>query len=72
MDFLIQLTDQEEAIAKAYAATHGISLSEAFKTALFEKFDDEIDLKIAKESYAEYLRNPVSYSLDEVMKDNRF
>ena len=55
MSFSIRLTDAEKSLAQAYADMHSISLSEAFKRALFEKIEDEYDAKIAEEAYAEYL-----------------
>lgn len=63
------MTEQEEKIAKAYAMMQGISLGEAFKQALFDRIEDEMDLKAADEAYAEYLKNPVSYSLEDIMKE---
>lgn len=58
MAFSIRLTKQERDIAESYAKLHGLSLGEAFKQALFEKIEDELDIKDADEAYAEYLKNP--------------
>lgn len=69
MSFSIRMTEQEEKIAKAYAMLQGISLGEAFKQALFDRIEDEMDIKAADEAYAEYLKNPVSYSLEDLMKE---
>ncbi len=41
MEVFIQLTDAELNLAKSYAATHSISLENAFKHALFDKIKDE-------------------------------
>lgn len=41
MEVFIQLTDAELNLAKNYAATHSISLEDAFKQALFDKIKDE-------------------------------
>lgn len=54
MSFSIRLTDEERALAERYAEMHSLSLGEAFKKALFEKIEDEYDLKVAEEAYAEY------------------
>lgn len=58
MSFSIRLTKEEKSLAQDYADMHSISLSEAFKRALFEKIEDDYDAKIAEEAYAEYLQAP--------------
>ena len=55
MSFSIRLTDEERALAESYASLHSWSLSEAFKRALFEKIEDEYDVALGQDAYAEYL-----------------
>ena len=43
-----------------------MSLGEAFKKALFEKIEDEYDIVVADEAYKEYLKDPKTYSHEEV------
>ena len=69
MSFSIRLTDTEKALAESYAKLHAISLGEAFKQALFEKIEDEYDIALAKEAYAEYRENPTTYSHEEFWND---
>ena len=57
MSFSIRLKDTEKALAESYAKLHAISLGEAFKQALFEKIEDEYDIALAEEAYAEYLKD---------------
>ncbi|PID47858.1 MAG: antitoxin [Proteobacteria bacterium] len=57
MAFSIRLTDEERRLADSFAAMNCISLSEAFKRALFEKIEDEYDTAIANEAYDEYIKN---------------
>ncbi|MDO5116809.1 MAG: DUF6290 family protein [Synergistaceae bacterium] len=57
MGFSIRLTAEERALAESYAKLHSLSIGEAFKSALFEKIEDEYDLTIANEAYGEYLRD---------------
>ena len=57
MSFSIRLTATEKALAESYAKLHAISLGEAFKRALFEKIEDEYDIALAEEAYAEYLKD---------------
>ncbi|MDI9588963.1 MAG: DUF6290 family protein [Acidobacteriota bacterium] len=54
MVFSIRLTDEERKLADSYAAFHDISLSDAFKAALFEKIEDEYDVRIAQEALDEH------------------
>lgn len=55
MTFSIRLTDEERKLADSYAKVHSISLGDAFKRALFEKIEDEYDLRVGEEAYQEYL-----------------
>ena len=68
MAFSIRLTDEEEKLARSYAALLGISMGEAFKQALFEKIEDEYDIAVADAAYKRYLKNSKTHSLDEVLK----
>ncbi|MCI2068622.1 MAG: DUF6290 family protein [Bacilli bacterium] len=69
MGISIRMTDEEIKLAKDYAKLHGISLSQALKNALFEKIEDELDIQLADESYAKYLKNGKhSISAEEVEK----
>ena len=65
MAFSIRLTDEGKELASSYAKLHSLSLGEAFKRALFEKIEDEYDIKVAEEAYREYLENPKTYSHEE-------
>ena len=71
MSFSIRLTEDERKLADSYARMHSISLSEAFKSALFEKIEDEYDIAVAEEAYDEYEKNgkksrPVSELWEEL------
>lgn len=57
MSFSIRLTAEEKSLAESYAKMHAISLGEAFKKALFEKIEDEYDIALANEAYAEYVQD---------------
>ncbi len=66
MSFSIRLSEDERALAESYAKLHAISLSEAFKQALFEKIEDEYDIAVGEQAYKEYLENPKTYSMKEM------
>ena len=57
MAFSIRLTEEERKLAESYAKLHSISIGEAFKMALFERIDEEYDLAVFGEAYAEYLNS---------------
>ena len=57
MTLSIELTEQEQKLADSYVKLHSMSLSEAFKKALFEKIEDEYDIAMAEDAYKEYMDN---------------
>lgn len=57
MSFSIRLTEEERQLAESYAKLHAISIAEAFKSALFEKIEDEYDLTVAEDAYDDYLKS---------------
>lgn len=70
MAFSIRLTEEERLLAESYAKLHSFSLSEAFKTALFEKIEDEYDIRIGQEAYDEYIADQrKSRPVDELWKE---
>lgn len=70
MSFSIRLNDEEKMLADSYAKLHGMALGEAFKTALFEKIEDEYDVSLADEAYKEYVDNGCkSQPIDELWNE---
>lgn len=69
MAFSIRLTEEERALAESYAKIHSVSISEAFKRALFEKIEDEYDVAVGLEAHKEYVADPTTYAHDEVWKE---
>ncbi len=57
MSFSIRLTKEERKLVESYSKMHSLSLSEAFKKALFEKIEDEYDIVVAEDSYREYIQS---------------
>ncbi|HFE3207849.1 type II toxin-antitoxin system RelB family antitoxin [Providencia stuartii] len=53
----IRLNDDELNLFESYANAKGLTFSELCKSAVIEKIEDEIDLKLAEESYQEYLND---------------
>lgn len=55
MAFSIRLSDEEKALAYSYAEMHSMSVGEAFKSALFEKIEDEYDTAVADAAIDEFI-----------------
>lgn len=68
MAISVRLNPQDEKLFRSYAKTNNISLSELFRTAVFEKIEDEYDLAVYREALEEYDKNPISYSHEEVCR----
>lgn len=64
----IRLDAEEKAFFSDYAKTFGESLSEFFLKAARERAEDELDARIAEAAWAEFEKDPVSYTQDEVEK----
>ena len=64
----VRMSSEEEKIFRSYCELHGISISEAFKRALLEKIEDEIDARELDVAIDEFHKNPKTYTLEEVEK----
>lgn len=69
MSITINLTDDELHLIESYAKVHGISVEQVLKSSTLETIEDEFDTIIAQEAYNEFLKNPVTFSGDEVWGD---
>ena len=64
------MTADERDLAESYARLHGISLAEAFKKALFERIEDEYDMRVFSEYEAKKSKGKVkTYAHEEVWKE---
>lgn len=64
----VRMTKEEKELADAYAEKQGISLSEATKSAFFEKVENEYDIALADAALREYEKDSTTYSSEEVRK----
>lgn len=70
MSFSLRLTAEEKALAESYAKLHSMTLSEAFKKALFEMIEDEYDVVVANEAHQEYVNDGyASIPIDEFWRE---
>lgn len=66
----LRVSDEEKKWMESYAKLHGVNLSDAVKSAFFEKLEDEYDLKTIQEYEADKKKGVIEfYSLDEVKKE---
>ena len=62
----VNLSEEEFEILEDIAGYKKIGIADFIHDALLEKLEDEEDIRAADKAYAEYLKNPVAYSHEEV------
>lgn len=65
----VRFSDEEGKFLKEFAEFNGISVSELVRKSIFEKIEDEYDLKLYEAAHDEYLADPVTYSLEDIKKE---
>jgi hypothetical protein len=63
-----RVSDEDKIFIEKFARKKKVSVSELVRNYLLEALEDELDLEAGEKAYAEYLKNPVSYTLEEVDK----
>ena len=66
MTISLELSEEDAALFKKYADLHNMSLSEFIRNAVFERIEDEYDLKVYEEALEEFKKDPTTYTLDEI------
>lgn len=69
MTISLRLNDEDTVLFKKYAELNGITVSELLRQSVIHRIEDEYDLNAYKEAMAEFKKNLVTYSLDEVEKE---
>ena len=69
MGISIRVTEEEQKLFRAYADLHGVTVSQLLKETLLERIEDELDIIAADKAYAEYKKNPKTYTLDEILQE---
>lgn len=64
----LRLSEQESNLFKKYAEMNRMSVSDLIRQSVMERIEDEYDLKVYEDAIAEYQKNPVTYTHDEVKK----
>ena len=65
----VRMSDAEYKALEGYAAANGTSMNKAIKDAFFDMLEDQYDLEAFDRAYAEYLKDPKTYTSDEVAKE---
>ena len=65
----IRLNKVDTDLIKSYASMRGMTVSELVRKIVLDHIEEEFGLKEYEKAYAEYRNNPVTYTLDEVVKD---
>ena len=68
MAISLRFNENDVQLIKAYASMHGMSVSEFIRNSVFERIEDEHDIKAYEKAMEEYKSNPISYSHKEVMQ----
>lgn len=69
MSISIRLNKVDTDLIKSYASMLGMNVSELVRKIVLDHIEEEFGLKEYEKAYAEYRNNPVTYTLDEVVKD---
>lgn len=69
MSISIRLNEQENEMIKTFAKINNMSVSEFIRKAVMERIEDEIDLQDYQKAMADFKKNPVTYSMEELAKE---
>ena len=69
MTVKVELTKEEEIIAKKYAESLGISIQEAMKNTFLNAVEDYFDVIALEKGLLEHKKNSKTYSLEELLKE---
>lgn len=69
MTVSLRLSKEDSDLFREYAKLHNMSMSDLIRSAVLEKIENEYDLKMFEKAMADYRRNPVTYTLDQVEQE---
>jgi uncharacterized protein (DUF1778 family) len=65
----MRIDEKQKALISEYAAIHGKSMAEFMIDAALDIIEDAIDLRDWKLAKAEFDKDPVTYSSEEIMRE---
>ena len=66
MTISLELPDEDAVLFKRYADLQNMSLSDFIRNTVFERIEDEYDLKVYEEAAEEFKKDHTAYTLDEM------
>jgi hypothetical protein len=63
-----RLTNEEDQLVKEYTHAKNMSVSSLIREAVFEKIEDEIDVRMYEDAMKEHSKNPRAIPFDEIVK----
>ncbi len=69
MSISLRLNNEDTLLIKKYAELKGMTVSELVRQSIFERIEDEFDLKAYAKAMETFRKDPTTYSLDEVEKE---
>ena len=66
MTISLELPEEDATLFRKYANLQNMSLSEFIRNAVFERIEDEYDLKVYEEALKEFKKDHTAYTLDEM------
>lgn len=69
MTFTVKMNEKESSLVKDFADLQGTTVSDIIRKAVLEHIEDKLDLAAYEQGYADYQKNPKTYTLDEVEKE---
>lgn len=69
MTFTVKMNEKESTLVKDFATLKGTTVSDIIRSAVLDRIEDELDLVAYEKALADYIKNPKTYTLDEVEKE---
>ena len=69
MTFTVKMNEKESTLVKDFATLKGTTVSDIIRGAVLDRIEDELDLAAYEKALADYIKNPKTYTLDEVEKE---
>lgn len=66
MTISLELPDEDAVLFKRYADLQNMSLSDFIRNTVFERIEDEFDLKVCEEASEEFKKEPATYTVQEM------
>ena len=63
------MKETESTLVKDFATLKGTTVSDIIRGAVLDRIEDELDLAAYEKALADYIKNPKTYTLDEVEKE---